>query len=150
MMAILTVLSLAGPHAGAAAECARVARHRVVVLGGTPRPAARSGMLRDYLPSASSLVDRAVLPKMHEVTPPGRLGRALARGGSAVPVAARCVVRFPGRSWARPPRTLRSCGRAGISLFTRMDDADRAGLERLRAISSSGAWRARRGTAARA
>ena len=99
-------------------------------------------LLQDYLPGFVA-VDRAVLPKMHEYT--GAFGPRWRVEVSAVPVPHDCVDGFFGAYWARPAAYLDPVVQAGISLFARMDDADRAGLERLRADLSSGAWHARHG-----
>lgn len=140
VMAILTIHHWPDRMQGLA-ECTRVARNRVVVLTWDTEADA-FWLLQEYVPSFLA-VDRAVLPKMHEYArafgPNGRVDIA------PLPVPRDCVDGFFGAYWARPAAYLDPKVQAGISLFARMTDADRAGLARLRADLDSGAWMARHG-----
>lgn len=137
--ATLAVLTLHhwSDRARGLAECARVARRRVVLL--TFDPAADSfWLVRDYFPEFA-VADAGAFPSMSAY--------AAAFGGSArveiapVPVPRDCVDGFLGAYWARPEAYLDESVRAGISSFARSDTGP--GLAKLREDLASGAWRAR-------
>jgi SAM-dependent methyltransferase len=140
VMAILTIHHWPDRMKGLA-ECARVAKDRVVLLTWDTEANA-FWLLQDYVPGFAE-VDRAVLPKMHEYAT--AFGPGARVEISAVPVPRDCVDGFFGAYWARPAAYLDPKVQAGISLFARMSEQDRAGLERLRADLDSGAWTARHG-----
>ncbi len=123
------------------AECARVARDRVVLLTWDTEADA-FWLLRDYLP-AFEVIDRAVLPRMNQYA--SAFGSGARVEITPLPVPRDCVDGFFGAYWARPAAYLDPKVQAGISLFARMGDAERAGLERLREDLESGAWQARHG-----
>lgn len=136
--AILTLHHWADRVAGLA-ECARVARQRIVLL--TWDPAADAFWLhQDYLPAFVE-ADRTMFPPLaaygEMVGPGARVDIA------AVPVPRDCVDGFLGAHWARPEGYLDPAVRAGISSFAR--PGAEAGLERLRADLESGAWHVRHG-----
>jgi len=137
-MAVLTLHHWAD-RAGGLAECARVARERVVLL--TWDPAADAfWLLREYLPAFAE-ADRRQFPPM------AGYGEAFGPGArvevAAVPVPRDCIDGFLGAYWARPAAYLDPAVRAGISSFAR--PGAEPGLERLRADLASGAWHARHG-----
>lgn len=137
-MAVLTLHHWADRAAGFA-ECARVARNRVVLL--TWDPAADAFWLtRDYLP-AFAAADHRQFPPMVDYA--GAFGRAARVEIAAVPVPRDCVDGFLGAYWARPEAYLDPAIQAGISSFAQAGTGP--GLERLRADLASGAWHARYG-----
>lgn len=137
-MAVLT-LHHWNDRARGLAECARVARERVVLL---TFDAFAQGfwLVRDYFPEFLEL-DRRQFPPVgdHAALFGGRVDVAI----EAVPVPRDCVDGFLGAYWARPHAYLDPAVRAGISSFARCETA--AGIERLRADLASGAWHARNG-----
>jgi SAM-dependent methyltransferase len=139
--AVTAVLTLHhwADRAGGLAECARVARQRVVLL--TWDPAADAfWLVQEYLPSFAE-VDRRQFPPMAEY------GEAFGPGArvevATVPVPRDCVDGFLGAYWAQPAAYLDPAVRAGISSFALL--GAESGLERLRADLASGAWHARHG-----
>lgn len=135
-MAVLTIHHWAD-RAGGLAECARVARERVVVLTWDP---AADGfwLVRDYFPAFLELDRRQFpsIPAYAEAFGPGARVHV-----AAVPVPRDCVDGFLGAYWARPEAYLDPAVRAGISSFAH--PGTEAGLERLRADLASGAWHTR-------
>jgi SAM-dependent methyltransferase len=130
-------------RAGGLAECARVARERVVLL--TWDPAVDTFWLsREYLPSILE-EDRGMFPPM------AAYAQAFGPGARVevreVPVPHDCVDGFLGAYWARPAAYLDPTVQAGISSFARpgAEAETAAGLERLRDDLASGAWDARHG-----
>lgn len=138
VMAVLTIHHWTDRSLGLA-ECARVARERVVLL--TWDPASEGFWLpREYFPEFIE-ADRQQFPSLRAYAeafgPSARLRVA------AVPVPRDCVDGFLGAYWARPEAYLDPAVRAGISSFARA--GLEAGLERLRTDLASGAWHARHG-----
>ena len=137
-LAVLTVHHWADRARGLA-ECARVARDRVVLLTWDPT-ADGFWLVQNYLPEFLA-VDRGQFPAMDT------LGAAFGRGARVevmpMPVPRDCVDGFLGAFWARPAAYLDAAVRASISSFARAG-AER-GLERLRVDLSSGVWHARYG-----
>lgn len=119
------------------AECARVARRRVLCLT-TDMDVFAGFWLFDYLPELIR-VDRAAFPSM------ARFGAAFDDVTVApVPIPADCVDGFLGAYWRRPEAYLEPALRASISTFARLaDDTTQAGLARLDRDMRSGAWAAR-------
>ena len=137
-MAVLT-LHHWSDRARGLAECARVARQRVVLL--TWDPAADAfWLLQDYFPAFVE-VDRRQFPAMAAYAE--AFGPATRVEVATVPVPHDCIDGFLGAYWARPAAYLDPAVRAGISSFA-LPGAD-AGLERLRADLATGAWHARHG-----
>ena len=137
-MGVLTIHHWAD-RAGGLAECARVARQRVVLL--TWDPAADAfWLVHDYLPSFAE-IDRRQFP------PLSAYAQAFGPGTrveiEAVPVPRDCVDGFLGAYWARPAAYLDPSVQAGISSFAH--PGAEAGLQRLAADLESGAWHARHG-----
>ena len=133
---ILTVHHWTDRAAGLA-ECARVARDRVVLLTWDP---AADGfwLVQDYLPEFLAL-DReqfAPISSYHAAFGPGAHVHV-----APLPVPRDCRDGFLGAYWARPTAYLDAAVRAGISSFARR--GWEAGLDRLRADLDSGAWQAR-------
>lgn len=147
--AVMAVLTLHHweDRAGGLAECARVARERVVLLTWDPESPG-FWLVQDYLPEFLAL-DRLQFPTMDALG--AALGDAFEGGArvdvTPVPVPGDCMDGFLGAYWARPAAYLEPAVRAGISSFARADlaPAVQAGLERLRADLASGAWKARHG-----
>lgn len=138
VMAVLTVHHWTDRARGLA-ECARVARRRVVLL--TWDPAADAfWLLREYLPAFAE-ADRTQFPAMAEYV--AAFGPGARVDFAAVAVPRDCADGFLGAYWARPAAYLDPAVRAGISLFA-LPGAE-AGLERLRSDLASGAWDARHG-----
>jgi SAM-dependent methyltransferase len=123
---------------GGLAECARVARQRVVLL--TWDPEADAFWLLQYLPEIVE-VDRRQFPPMSAYAEAFGLGARVAI--EAVPVPRDCIDGFLGAYWARPAAYLDPAVRAGISSFAL--PGAQAGLGRLAADLESGAWQARHG-----
>lgn len=138
VMGILTLHHWAD-SAGGLAECARVARRRVVLL--TWDPAADAfWLLREYLPAFAEADRRQFLP-MSAYS--GAFGPGVPVEVAPVPVPRDCADGFLGAFWARPAAYLDPSVRAGVSSFAR--PGVEAGLERLRTDLESGAWHARHG-----
>ncbi len=138
VMAVLTIHHWTDRAAGLA-ECARVARQRVILL--TWDPAADAfWLLQEYLPAFVE-VDRGQFPPMAAY--PEAFGPGARVEVAAVPIPHDCVDGFLGAYWARPAAYLDPAVRAGISSFARPGAAP--GLERLRDDLATGAWRARHG-----
>ncbi|MCM0638886.1 class I SAM-dependent methyltransferase [Cellulomonas wangsupingiae] len=133
-LAVLTVHHWTDLERGIA-EMRRVARRRVVVLTFDETMTRDFWLLRDYLPAAREY-DRA-----HAV-PMGRLVAALGPCEvEAVPVPHDCVDGFAAAWWRRPAAYLDPAVRAGISVLSRVGDAEiRRGLERLEHDIATGAW----------
>jgi len=138
VMAVLTLHHWADRERGLA-ECARVARQRVVLL--TWDPAADSfWLLQDYLPTFME-IDRRQFPPLSAYREAFGLGIRVEV--EAVPVPKDCVDGFLGAYWARPEAYLDPHVRAGISSFVQPGAEE--GLKRLAADLASGAWHARHG-----
>lgn len=144
--AVLGVLTLHhwADHVGGLAECARVARDKVVLLTWDPGSEG-FWLVRDYLPEFLALDRRqfppvAVLAAAFEAT----CGPGVRLEVAPVPIPRDCVDGFLAAFWARPAAYLESAVRAGISSFARVPGVD-AGLARLRADLASGAWAVRYG-----
>jgi len=138
VMAILTLHHWTDRALGLA-ECARVARGRVVLLTWNPYADA-FWLLQDYLPTFVE-IGRQHLPPMSGYKEAfGPLARVEV---AAVPVPRDCVDGFFGAYWARPEAYLDPAVQAGISLFTHT--GTEPGLARLGADLASGAWHARHG-----
>ena len=121
------------------AECARVARDRVVLL--TWDPAADAfWLVADYLPEFGALDRRqfAAIDTYQTAFGPGALVRI-----TPLLVPRDCCDGFLGAYWARPAAYLDPAVRAGISSFAR--GKWESGLERLHADLISGVWHSRYG-----
>jgi SAM-dependent methyltransferase len=124
-------------RAVAFAECARVARCRVVVVTWDPG-AAGFWLVDDYVPEVLDH-DRRVFP------PLGELAAAWGRiAVQTLPVPADCCDGFLGAYWRRPEAYLDPAVRAAMSTFARVPDAA-ARLAALRDDLASGAWHRRHG-----
>lgn len=121
------------------AECVRVARDRVVLLTWDP-DANAFWLIQEYLPAFAE-ADRKQFPPMSAYA--GAFGPAARVAVAPVPVPRNCIDGFLGAYWARPAAYLDPVVQAGISSFAR--PGAEAGLERLRADLTSGAWHARHG-----
>ncbi len=137
-MAILTLHHWAD-RAGGLAECARVARRRVVLLTWDP-DADAFWLVQDYFPEFGE-VDRQVFPAMDAYTE--AFGSGVRVEVAPVPVPRDCIDGFLGAYWARPAAYLDEAVRSSISSFARSDTE--AGLARLREDLATGAWYARHG-----
>ena len=137
-MAVLTIHHWSD-RAGGLAECARVARERVVLLTWDPA-AGGFWLMRDYFPQFIES-DRKVFPVMssyaHAFGPDAQVEVA------AVPIPRDCIDGFLGAYWARPAAYLDPAVRAGMSSFAR--PGMEAGLARLSADLASGVWHAGHG-----
>lgn len=137
-LAVLTLHHWADRVSGLA-ECARVARRRVVLL--TWDPAAEPfWLLRDYFPEFVD-ADREVFPAMSVYAE--AFGAGARVEAAPVPIPCDCVDGFLGAYWARPAAYLHGAVRAGMSSFAR--PGTEVGLTRLRADLATGAWQARHG-----
>ncbi len=133
-LAVLTVHHWADQARGLA-ECARVARRRVVLL--TWDPAADGFWLVDeYFPELLE-VDRRIFPPLDAIA--AVLGTLTV---VPLPIPADCVDGFLGAYWRRPAAYLDPAVRAGISSFARTGAAVER-LDALRRDVASGAWEAR-------
>jgi SAM-dependent methyltransferase len=135
-MAVLTLHHWADRAAGLA-ECARVARARVVLLTWDPEGGG-FWLTRDYFPEFVE-ADRRKFPRVESYA--AAFGPSARVEVAPVPVPRDCVDGFLGAYWARPEAYLDPAVRAGISSFALPGTG--AGVERLRADLASGAWRAR-------
>ncbi len=116
------------------AEMRRVARKVVTVLTHDPAAAADAWLIGDYFPGAMA-VDRPLLDFE------GTCRSLKAKRVTPVPVPWDCVDGFLLAFWRRPEAYLDPAVRSGMSVFTRMPDAEvDNGLARLRADLDSGAW----------
>ncbi|MFL5560739.1 MAG: class I SAM-dependent methyltransferase [Gemmatimonadaceae bacterium] len=134
VLAILTVHHWTDQRRGLA-ECARVARNRVLILTWDP-DADGFWLVRDYFPEILA-IDRRIFPSME-------LFRA-AFGSVEVrplPIPHDCIDGFLGAYWRRPEAYLDRAVREGISTFRRVENIDRA-LERLRSDLAAGEWERR-------
>ncbi|MCC2322171.1 class I SAM-dependent methyltransferase [Cellulomonas xiejunii] len=133
-LAVLTVHHWTDLERGIA-ELKRVARRRVVVLTFDETVTRDFWLLRDYLPAAREY-DRA-----HAV-PMERLVAALGPCEvEAVPVPHDCVDGFAAAYWRRPAAYLDPSVRAGMSVLSRIGDAEiRRGLDRLENDIATGVW----------
>ena len=136
VMAVLTIHHWVDRARGLA-ECARVARERVVLLTWDPEADA-FWLLREYLPEIIE-VDRGLFPPMTAYA--DAFGPGARVEMEAVPVPRDCIDGFLGAYWARPAAYLDPAVRAGISSFAL--PGTEAGLARLHADLASGAWAAR-------
>lgn len=139
VMAVLTLHHWADA-VGGLAECARVARQRVVLLTVDP-DATAFWLVEDYLPEFMAL-DRAQLPPIRSVA--DAFGADARVAVEPVPVPHDCIDGFLGAFWRRPAAYLDPAVQAAISSFSLVPGAARK-LERLRADLASGAWQARHG-----
>ena len=139
VLAILTVHHWSDQHAGLA-ECARVARDRVVLLTWEPASGRRFWLVEEYFPEFLE-EDRKRFPTIDAY--PQMFDRATSVEVIPVPVPRDCADGFLGAYWARPAAYLDPRVRAGISSFSR--PGMEPGLERLRADLASGAWHRRHG-----
>ena len=137
------------PDTKTLADIATQAARTVERMGFTPRvallsfgtfgspPVAKAARIRDV----ALELDRRQFPPIAEYA--ALFGARTQVTIESVSVPRDCVDGFLGAYWARPEAYLDPAVRAGISSFTRCDTA--AGLERLRADLTSGAWHARNG-----
>ncbi|HMF86596.1 MAG TPA: class I SAM-dependent methyltransferase [Gemmatimonadaceae bacterium] len=134
VLAILTVHHWNDQRRGLQ-ECARVARHRVVILTWDPS-ADGFWLVRDYFPEILAL-DRQIFPSMEllsavfdsiDVQP--------------LPIPRDCIDGFLGAYWQRPEAYLDEEVRSGISAFSRLPNIDQQ-LERLRCDLACGNWERR-------
>ena len=137
-MAVLTLHHWTDRARGLA-ECARVARRRVVLLTWDPEADA-FWLVQDYFPEFAD-ADREAFPAMVAYTQAFGLGARVEV--APVPVPRDCVDGFLGAYWARPAAYLDPVVRAGISSFARAGTD--AGLGLLAADLETGAWDARHG-----
>jgi hypothetical protein len=112
---------------------------RVVVFGFDPARLRDSWIVQDYLPSAADLEQT----RMSIDEAAGLIG---ATRVEPVPIPHDCVDGFLHAYWRRPHAYLDAEVRAGISVFSLLDEAAvRQGLARLAADLESGAWHRRHG-----
>jgi SAM-dependent methyltransferase len=116
-------------------ECARVTRHRVVLLTWDPE-AEGFWLVRDYFPEILA-VDRQIFPSMQSLSTV--LGPIAV---SPVPIPGDCIDGFLGAYWQRPEAYLDPMVRAGISSFSRLATI-KLNLERLERDLASGSWERR-------
>jgi SAM-dependent methyltransferase len=119
------------------AECARVARQRVVLLTWDPEADA-FWLSRDYLPEIAA-ADRRAFPLLTAYTEVFGPSVEIA----PVPIPRDCIDGFLGAYWARPAAYLDPAVQAVISSFSR--PGLETGLARLREDLASGAWQQRYG-----
>jgi SAM-dependent methyltransferase len=134
VIAILTVHHWQGQPQGIA-ECARVARSRVVFLTIDIDVLARFWLL-DYLPDLLRM-DRSIFPSL------GRFAEALGPIElTELPIPADCRDGFLGAYWKRPRAYLDPAVRASISTFSKIGDVTLE-LARLENDIDSGKWQQR-------
>jgi SAM-dependent methyltransferase len=135
-LAVLTIHHWSDQRRGLA-ECARVARERVVILTWDPESDG-FWLVQEYFPDLLA-TDRGIFPRLDTIA--SVLGELEVR---PVPIPADCADGFLGAFWRRPHAYLDPDVRGGMSSFTRVADVD-SRLERLRADLASGAWEQRHG-----
>jgi SAM-dependent methyltransferase len=134
VVGILTVHHWQGQQQGLA-ECARVARSRVVFLTVDFDVTARFWLF-DYLPELLR-IDRPIFPSLE------RFEQALGPIElTEVPIPADCRDGFLGAYWKRPRAYLDPAVRAGISTFSKIGDVT-PGLAGLENDIDSGKWQQR-------
>jgi SAM-dependent methyltransferase len=117
-------------------ELRRVARQRVVLFTWDPRFRDEFWLTRDYMPASKRLIPGVALEDIA-----GWLGGARI---VPVPVPWDCRDGFYHAFWRRPEAYLDDRVRAGISVFARLDDDEKASaLARLRADLRTGVWEKR-------
>lgn len=136
VLAVLTLHHWADVRRGLA-ECARVARDRVVILTWNP---ASEGfwLVQDYFSDLLS-IDRALFPTIATIA--DALGEIVVH---PVPIPADCTDGFLGAYWRRPDAYLDPAVRSGMSSFARVADVE-SRIDRLRDDLASGAWQQRHG-----
>ena len=133
VLAILTVHHWSDQAKGLA-ECARVARSKVVILTNDFAVCAKFWLF-DYFPGL--LADRSIFP------PIARYEEAFGSVETvAVPIPADCQDGFLGAYWKRPSAYLDPAVRESISTFSKIGDVSFQ-LQKLRADIESGAWEQR-------
>lgn len=137
VLAVLTVHHWIDQAAGLA-ECARVARQRVVLFTWDPASAG-FWLVQEYLPAFLAL-DRAQFPSMDALA--AAFGPDVHVTATTVPIPHDCIDGFLGAFWRRPEAYLDPTVQAGISSFPRVPEAVKQ-LEGLRADLASGAWQVR-------
>ena len=139
--AVMGVLTLHhwGDRAGGMAECARVARRRVVLLTFDPEAHA-FWLVSEYLPQFAE-ADRRQFPSIAVYRNAFGVGTQV--DVEAVPVPRDCIDGFLAAYWARPAAYLDPAVQAGISSFALA--GAKTGIARLAADLESGAWHARYG-----
>ena len=142
VLAVLTVHHWADSALGLA-ECARVARERVVLFTWDPASAG-FWLVREYLPEFLAL-DRRQFPPLDRLR--ATFGPGVRIEVAPAPVPRDCVDGFLGAFWAQPAAYLDPAVRAGISSFAlaALAPTVEAGLAQLRADLASGAWEERHG-----
>jgi SAM-dependent methyltransferase len=117
-------------------ELRRIARRQVVLFTWDPRFRDAFWLTRDYMPASRRLIPGMAI---------GDIARCF--GGARVvpvPVPWDCRDGFYHAFWRRPEAYLDERVRAGISVFARLDDDEKASaLARLRADLRTGAWEKR-------
>lgn len=136
VMAVLTVHHWSDPCRGLE-ECARVARHRVVVLTWDP-DADGFWLVQEYFPNLLA-VDRRLFPSIRLIQSGLRVASI-----QPIPIPADCTDGFLGAFWQRPAAYLDAQVRAGMSSFSRIANVD-LGLQRLARDLDSGEWQRRNG-----
>ncbi len=96
------------------AECARVARRRIVLLTWDP-DADLFWLVRDYLPAFAE-IDKRQFPPMADYTT--AFGADMRVTTAAVPIPRECADGFLGAYWARPAAYLDPAVQSGISSFS--------------------------------
>ncbi|HEX7705002.1 MAG TPA: methyltransferase domain-containing protein [Thermoanaerobaculia bacterium] len=119
------------------AECARVARERVVLLTFDPSTC-RFWLMQDYFPEFLE-EDRRRFPPLESYA--SLFGREVRLEVQTVPVPRDCADGFLGAYWARPAAYLDAGIRSGISSFAH--PGVERGVEFLAADLASGAWHER-------
>jgi SAM-dependent methyltransferase len=133
-LAVLTIHHWSDQRRGLA-ECARVARRRVVLFTADPTSTG-FWLVDEYFPEMLA-VDRTLLPSFDTIE------RVLgAIEVYPVPVPADCVDGFLGAYWRRPAAYLDPSVRGGISSFARKQNFA-PGLARLERDLKSGVWNER-------
>jgi SAM-dependent methyltransferase len=135
-MVVLSLHHWSDPQLGLA-ECARVARDRVVILTWDP---ASTGfwLVQEYFPDLLA-VDREIFPSITDVA--SWLGSTSV---VPVPIPSHCCDGFLGAYWRRPEAYLDPDIRRGMSSFGRLSNS-MDGLARLTADLKSGEWNRRFG-----
>lgn len=136
VLAVLTLHHWTDVRRGLA-ECARVARSRVVILTWDP-VSEGFWLVRDYFPDLLS-IDRVLFPPIATIA--DALGEIVVH---PVPIPADCIDGFLGAFWRRPDAYLDPAVRSGMSSFSRIIDVE-SRIERLSDDLASGAWQQQHG-----
>ena len=119
-------------------ECARCARHRVVLLTIDVEVWGKFWLVKEYFPDIYR-IDQLTVPSLSVLE--ATLGPIEAE---SLNIPSDCIDGFLGAYWRRPEAYLNPVARAGMSTFSNIVDVD-SRIESLRKDLASGDWASRHG-----